>query len=241
MTNAELTTELTTTVLALPGILDPMYWLGEGGLFASAVLPGILIIVFIETGLLFPLLPGDSLLFTGGLLAAAPNPPVNIWVLAVSVAIVAILGDQTAYFIGRRIGPALFDKEDSRFFKKRYVMESHAFFERHGPKTIILARFVPIVRTFTPVLAGVSYMRYPVFLGFDIVGGILWGAGVTLLGYFLGSVPFVKNNLELMILLIVFLSILPGITAVGRNVLQRRGALPPEPRTPETTGTPERD
>jgi membrane-associated protein len=213
-----------TTTLAMPSILDPMYWLGEGGMFASAVLPGILIIVFIETGLLFPLLPGDSLLFTGGLLAAAPNPPVNIWVLAASVSVVAVLGDQCAYFIGRRIGPALFDKEDSRFFKKRYVSESHAFFERHGPKTIILARFVPIVRTFTPVLAGVSTMRYPVFLGFDIIGGVLWGAGVTLLGYFLGNVPFVKNNLELMILLIVFLSVLPGLTAVGRNMLNRRRA-----------------
>jgi len=212
-----------TTMLAMPNILDPMYWLGEGGMFASAVLPGILIIVFIETGLLFPLLPGDSLLFTGGLLAAAPNPPVNIWVLVVSVSVVAVLGDQCAYFIGRRIGPALFDKEDSRFFKKRYVSESHAFFERHGPKTIILARFVPIVRTFTPVLAGVSAMRYPVFLGFDIIGGVLWGAGVTLLGYFLGNVPFVKSHIELMILLIVFLSVLPGLTAVGRNMLNRRG------------------
>jgi membrane-associated protein len=212
-----------TTTLAMPSILDPMYWLGEGGMFASAVLPGILIIVFIETGLLFPLLPGDSLLFTGGLLAAAPNPPVNIWVLVVSVSVVAVLGDQCAYFIGRRIGPALFDKEDSRLFKKRYVSESHAFFERHGPKTIILARFVPIVRTFTPVLAGVSNMRYPVFLGFDIVGGVLWGAGMTLLGYFLGNVPFVKSHIELMILLIVFLSVLPGLTAVGRNMLNRRG------------------
>ncbi|BBZ79234.1 putative membrane protein [Mycolicibacterium anyangense] len=213
---------MTTTVLALPSIMDPMYWLGEGGLFASAVLPGILVIVFIETGLLFPLLPGDSLLFTGGLLAAAPHPPVNIWVLVIAVSLVAILGDQCAYFIGRRIGPALFDKEDSRFFKKHYVTESHAFFEKHGPKTIIMARFVPIVRTFTPVLAGVSYMRYPVFLGFDIVGGIAWGGGVTLLGYFLGNVPFVKNNLELMILLIVFLSILPALITVGRNVIARR-------------------
>ena len=219
---------MTTTVLALPHIMDPMYWLGEGGPFAAAVLPGILLIVFIETGLLFPLLPGDSLLFTGGLLAAAPNPPVNIWVLVVAVPVVAVLGDQCAYFIGRRIGPALFDKEDSRLFKKHYVTESHAFFERHGPKTIILARFVPIVRTFTPVLAGVSAMRYPVFLAFDIVGGILWGAGVTLLGYFLGNVPFVKAHLELMILLIVFLSILPGLITVGRNVLARRRALPEE-------------
>jgi membrane-associated protein len=213
---------MTTTVMALPSIMDPMYWLGEGGLFASAVLPGILVIVFIETGLLFPLLPGDSLLFTGGLLAAAPHPPVNIWVLVISVSAVAVLGDQCAYFIGRRIGPALFDKEDSRFFKKHYVTESHAFFEKHGPKTIIMARFVPIVRTFTPVLAGVSTMRYPLFLGFDIIGGVAWGAGVTLLGYFLGNVPFVKNNLELMILLIVFLSILPGLITVARNVIARR-------------------
>lgn len=217
---------MTTTAMALPGIMDPMYWLGEGGPFASAVLPGILIIVFIETGLLFPLLPGDSLLFTGGLLAAAPHPPVSIWVLLVCVPLVAVLGDQCAYFIGRRIGPALFDKEDSRLFKKRYVSESHAFFERHGAKTIIMARFVPIVRTFTPVLAGVSYMRYPVFLAFDIVGGVLWGAGVTLLGYFLGNVAFVKAHLELMILLIVFLSVLPGLIAVGRNLLRRRGVLP---------------
>jgi len=221
----------TNTLMALPNIMDPMYWLGEGGLFASAVLPGILVIVFIETGLLFPLLPGDSLLFTGGLLAAAPNPPVNIWVLAASVSLVAVLGDQCAYLIGRRIGPALFDKEDSRFFKKHYVTESHAFFERYGPKTIILARFVPVVRTFTPVLAGVSSMRYPVFLGYDIVGGIAWGGGVTVLGYFLGSVPFVKEHVELMILLIVFLSVLPAVISVGRGVMARRREAHEDPET----------
>ena len=166
---------MTDAVMAAPGFMDPMYWLGGGGVFGSAVLAGILIIVFIETGLLFPLLPGDTLLFAGGFLASAPHPPVNIWVLAPSAALVAVLGDQCAYFIGRRIGPALFDKDDSRFFKKRYVAQTHEFFEKHGPKTIILARFVPIVRTFTPVLAGVSYMRYPAFLGFDIIGGVAWG------------------------------------------------------------------
>jgi len=213
--------------MALPSVMDPMYWIGPGGLFASAVLPGILVVVFIETGLLFPILPGDSLLFTGGLLAAGGT--LNIWTLVISVPLVAIAGDQTAYFIGRRVGPALFKKEDSRFFRKHYVTQSHEFFEKHGPFTIILARFVPIVRTFTPVIAGVSKMRYPVFLGFDIVGGILWGAGVTLLGYFLGNVGFVKNHLELMILLIVFLSILPGIISVGRGLIARRrnrGAAP---------------
>jgi membrane-associated protein len=221
---------MTNTVMALPNIMDPMYWIGPGGLFASAVLPAILVIVFIETGLLFPLLPGDSLLFTGGLLAAGGT--MNIWILVLAVSAVAVAGDQTAYFIGRRIGPALFDKEDSRFFKKHYVTESHAFFERYGAKTIILARFVPVVRTFTPVLAGVSYMRYPVFLGFDIIGGIAWGGGVTLLGYFLGNVPFVKDHLELMILLIVFLSILPAVISVGRGVLARRNQeKDPDPLT----------
>jgi membrane-associated protein len=225
------------TVLALPGLMDPMYWIGPGGLFASAVLPGILIIVFIETGLLFPLLPGDSLLFTGGLLAAGGT--MSIWTLVVAVPVVAVAGDQTAYFIGRRIGPALFKKEDSRFFKKHYVTESHEFFEKYGPFTIILARFVPIVRTFTPVIAGVSKMRYPVFLGFDIIGGILWGAGVTLLGYFLGNVPFVKHNLELMILLIVFLSVLPGIISVARGLLgRRRGAAKQPDVQPEPTEQP---
>jgi membrane-associated protein len=213
-----------TTVAALPSIMDPEYWVGAGGVFAAAVLPAILVMVFIETGLLFPLLPGDSLLFFGGLLAARDHPPVNIWVLAVTVATVAVLGDQCAYFIGRRIGAALFTKEDSRLFKQRYVTESHAFFERHGPKAIIIGRFVPVVRTFMPVIAGVSKMRYPVFLGFDIIGGIGWGAGVTLLGYFLGGFEFVKNNLELMILAVAFVSVLPGIISVGRALLERRRA-----------------
>lgn len=209
-------------IVALPDILDPMYWLGADGVFGSAVLPGILVIVFIETGLLFPLLPGESLLFTGGLLAASAHPPVSIQVLATCVAVVAVLGDQTGYFIGRRIGPALFKKEDSRFFKKHYVTESHAFFEKYGPWTIILARFAPIVRTFVPVVAGVSYMRYPVFLGFDIVGGIAWGAGATLLGYFLGNVPFVNQNLETIILGILVVSLLPALISGVRAYRARR-------------------
>nr|WP_211243151.1 VTT domain-containing protein [Rhodococcus oryzae] len=205
----------------MPQWMDPMYLLTESWL-KNLVLPAILAIVFIETGLLFPLLPGDSLLFTGGLLAAQPNPPVNIWVLMIAVPVVAILGDQTAYWIGRKIGPSLFKKEDSRFFKKEYVTESHAFFEKHGPKTIILARFVPIVRTFTPVIAGVSKMNYRTFLGYDIVGGILWGGGVTILGYFLGNVAFIRDHVEAIFLLIVFISILPGIAAVAKKVMASR-------------------
>lgn len=213
---------MTIATMAASGFMDPMYWLGDGGLFASAVLPGILLIIFVETGLLFPLLPGDTLLFTGGFLASITNPPVNVWILAPSAAAVAVLGDQCAYLIGRRVGPALFDKEDSRFFKRRYVTQSHAFFEKHGPKTIVLARFVPVVRTFTPVLAGVSYMRYPVFLGFDIVGGVAWGAGLTLVGYFLGSrVPFVHDHLEFVVLTIALVSGLPAIMSMVQTLVRR--------------------
>jgi membrane-associated protein len=215
--------------MASGSILDPMFWLGGDGPFGSAVLPTILVIVFVETGLLFPLLPGESLLFTGGLLAAHGNP--NIWVLAPAVAVVAVLGDQTGYFIGRRIGPALFKKEDSRFFKQHHVTDSHAFFEKYGPWAIILARFMPFVRTFTPVVAGVSYMRYPVFLGFDIVGGVLWGGGVTIAGYFLGNVPFVHQNLEKIVLVILFVSLLPALIAAARGYRSRhrRPAVLDEP------------
>jgi membrane-associated protein len=213
-------TESVTSNLALTELLDPMHLLTETWL-KNAVLPAILVIVFIETGLLFPILPGDSLLFTGGLLSAQPNPPVSIWVLVPAVVLIAFAGDQCAYWIGRAIGPALFQKEDTRFFKKHYVTETHEFFEKHGPKTIVLARFVPIVRTFMPVLAGVSKMDYRKYVAFDIVGAVLWGGGVTVLGYFLGNVAFIRDHVEAIFLLIVFVSILPGITAVVKKI--RRG------------------
>jgi membrane-associated protein len=205
---------------------------------ANAVLPAILIIVFIETGLLFPILPGDSLLFTGGMLSAQPDPPVSIWILLPAVIAVAFLGDQCGYWIGRAIGPKIFHKEDTRWFKKHYVTDTHAFFEKHGPKTIILARFVPIVRTFMPVLAGVSQMTYRKFVAFDIVGAILWGGGVTVLGYFLGNVAFVRDHIEAIFLFIVFLSILPAILTVAKK-LRNRGATPAgDVLEAELTGTP---
>ena len=230
--------ETTTNLALLPNWLDPVYLLTDGGPFATAVLPAILIIVFIETGLLFPLLPGDSLLFTGGLLSAQPNPPVSVWVLVPAVAVTAIAGDQCAYWIGRKIGPALFSKEDSRFFKQKYVTESHAFFEKWGPATIILARFVPIARTFTPVLAGVSKMTYSKFLAFDIVGGIAWGGGVTILGYFLGNVAFIRDNIEGIFLLIVFISILPGIIEVAKRLRAARKQSAPATDSPEPVDVP---
>jgi len=191
----------------------------------DAVLPAILVMVFIETGLLFPILPGDSLLFTGGLLAVHPSHPVSIWVLVPAVAITAVAGDQCAYWIGRAIGPALFQRQDGRFFKQRYVTETHAFFEKYGPKTIILGRFVPIVRTFMPVLAGVSKMDYRKFLAFDIVGGVAWGGGVTILGALLGNVSFIRNHIESIFILIVIVSILPGIISVVKKLRNHEPVL----------------
>jgi len=219
-------TDAVTSNLALTELLDPMHLLTETWL-KNAVLPAILVIVFIETGLLFPLLPGDSLLFTGGLLAAQENPPVSLWVLLPAVTVIAFAGDQCGYWIGRAIGPALFNKEDTRFFKKSYVTETHEFFEKHGPKTIILARFVPIVRTFMPVLAGVSKMSYRRYVAFDIVGAVAWGGGVTVLGYFLGNVAFIRDHVEGIFLLIVFVSILPGISAVAKKLRNRKAEVAP--------------
>ncbi|WP_282778338.1 MULTISPECIES: DedA family protein [unclassified Nocardia] len=208
----------------MPQFLDPMYLLTESWL-KNAVLPAILAIVFIETGLLFPLLPGDSLLFTGGLLAAQPNPPVSIWILAPAIAVTAFLGDQCAYWIGRKgFGPALYHRPDGRFLKKKYITEAHDFFEKWGPAAIIMARFVPIARTFVPVLAGVSAMSYRKYVPFDIVGAILWGGGVTVLGYFLGNVAFIRDHVEAIFLIIVFISVLPMVGSVARALLGRRSA-----------------
>lgn len=202
-----------------------MYWLGDGGLFGSAVLPGVMIIVFIETGLLFPFLPGDTLLFTAGLIAAQPDAPVEIWTLAPCAAIAAVAGGQLGYVIGRRLGPALFKKEDARVFKKQYLETSHRFFERHGRKTIVIGHFVGVVRTFTPVIAGASGMRYRVFLAYDIVGAIAWGVGLTVVGYHLGGVAFVSTHLEWIVLTIAVLSALPVVGSLLRAAALRRRAV----------------
>lgn len=202
-----------------------MYWLGDGGLFGSAVLPGVMIIVFIETGLLFPFLPGDTLLFTAGLIAAQPDAPVEIWTLAPCAAIAAVAGGQLGYVIGRRLGPALFKKEDARVFKIQYLETSHRFFERHGRKTIVIGHFVGVVRTFTPVIAGASGMRYRVFLAYDIVGAIAWGVGLTVVGYHLGGVAFVSTHLEWIVLTIAVLSALPVVGSLLRAAALRRRAV----------------
>jgi membrane-associated protein len=135
----------------------------------------------------------------------------------VGCAVTAIFGDQVGYLIGRRVGPSLFKREDSRLFKRKYVEDAEAFFEKHGSKTIVMARFVPIVRTFVPVIAGVSNMEYRTFVTFNVVGGILWSCGVILLGYFLGQVDVVAEHLELAILSVVAISLLPMVIEVLRS------------------------
>lgn len=206
----------------MPGPMDPMYWLGDGGPFGSAVLPGVMVVVLIETGLLFPFLPGDTLLFTAGLLAAQANAPVDVWTLAPCAATAAVIGGQLGFLIGRRLGPALFGKEDARLFKKHYLVSSHEFFERHGRKAIVIGHFVGVVRTFMPVIAGASGMRYPLFLVYDVLGAIAWGVGLTVAGFHLGNVSFVGRHLEAMVMLIAVLSTLPVAASALQALRARR-------------------
>ncbi|MEV8332679.1 VTT domain-containing protein [Streptomyces niveus] len=197
-------------------------WLDPGHLISTFGLIGVLLVVFAESGLLIGFfLPGDSLLFTTGLLVAGHTYLTQpLWLICLLIVLAAVLGDQTGYLIGRKAGPALFRRPDSRLFKQENVEKANAFFERYGPRSIVLARFVPIVRTFTPVIAGVGAMRYRTFVVFNVIGGTLWGVGVTVLGYFLGQIDFVKTNIELILIAIVVVSLLPIVIEYARA---RRG------------------
>ncbi|WP_326698229.1 VTT domain-containing protein [Streptomyces sp. NBC_01754] len=187
-----------------PSWLDPDYLLNTFGL------PGLLLIVFAESGLLIGFfLPGDSLLFTTGLLVTTGDLKYPLWLVCTLVAVAAIVGDQVGYLFGRKVGPSLFKRPDSRLFKQENVEKAHEFFEKYGPKSLVLARFVPIVRTFTPIIAGVSRMNYRSFITFNIIGGVLWGVGVTLLGAALGKIDFVHEHIELILILIVLISVVP--------------------------------
>ena len=173
-------------------------------------------IIFVETGLVvMPFLPGDSLLFTAGALAYATGA-LNIGYLIILLFIAAFLGDTVNYFIGKSIGPKVF-RRDYRFLKKEYLLQTQAFYEKHGGKTIIFARFIPIIRTFAPFIAGVGTMNYSRFLLYNLVGGFLWISSFLLLGYFFGSIPIVKNNLPLVMLGIVIVSVLPPIIELIRS------------------------
>lgn len=172
-------------------------------------------IIFSETGFVItPFLPGDSLLFAAGALAARGG--LNVWVLFLLLALAAIAGNTSNYFIGRYVGPKVFET-GSRFFKKEYLDRAHAFYEKYGPITVVLARFVPIVRTFAPFVAGIGRMSYSQFLLYNIVGGSLWVALFVLGGYFFGNITAVRQNFSLVILAIIFLSLLPAIIEYIRH------------------------
>ena len=178
------------------------------------------LIVFCETGLVItPLLPGDSLLFAAGSFAGMGMLDVGLLFLLLSGA--AILGDSVNYYIGSRMGPKVFQKENSRIFKKEYLEKTRRFYEKYGGKTIILARFVPIVRTFAPFVAGVGTMSYRRFAAFNIAGGILWVGIFVFGGYYLGGLPIVKQNFSIVILAVIFISILPGIVSLFRGHSRR--------------------
>ncbi len=180
-------------------------------------------IVFAETGLMVGFfLPGDSLLVTAGVFAA--NGRLSIWWLNVLLVAAAIVGDTVGYWIGRKAGPALFNRPRSRFFNPAHLRRAHDFYEKHGGKTIIIARFMPIVRTFAPVVAGMGKMEYHRFLSFNVFGGLLWVLSMTLIGYYLGQFAWVKKNIEIVIVIVVFVSILPGLIAAAREWLKKRRA-----------------
>jgi membrane-associated protein len=213
--------------------LDPQEMLDSFGPYATI---GLFLIVFAETGLLIGFfLPGDSLLFTAGVLASKGD--LNIAVILVGCFLAAVIGDQVGYTIGQRLGPSLFRRQDSRFFKQKYVERTKDFFELHGPKTILLARFVPVVRTFAPVLAGVGQMSRRTFATYNIVGGFVWAVGVTLAGYLLGEVigeDEIDKYLLPIIGVIIVLSILPPLIEVLRERKRNKQSTTSSPEeTPE--------
>lgn len=180
------------------------------------------IIIFMETGFVVtPFLPGDSLLFAAGAVAAMPNEPLSLIPLILLLLCAAFGGDNTNYFIGRFLGKTVYEK-NYRLIKREYLDKTHTFYEKHGGKTIIIARFMPIIRTFAPFVAGVGTMRYLRFISFSIVGSIFWVGLFCLSGYFFGSIPFIKKNFSLVIVTIILVSLMPMIVAFIKNYLEKQ-------------------
>jgi membrane-associated protein len=174
------------------------------------------LIVFLETGLVItPILPGDSLLFAAGAFAALGH--LSLWPLFFLLCVAAILGDTVNYAIGARLGPKVFSYSKSRFFNPEHLKKTHAFYEKYGGKTIIIARFVPIVRTFAPFVAGVGQMSYRQFIGYNVIGGVLWVSICVFAGYFFGNLPFVKKNFSVVVIVIVLISLLPAVIEYLRH------------------------
>ena len=212
--------------------IPSLHLLGAFGIDIEATISafgilGILAIVFAESGLLIGFfLPGDSLLFTAGFLTQVGILKFDIHLLVVLLFIAAVLGDSVGYTFGRRVGRKLFTRPNSRLFKQEHVQKAEAFYEKHGGKTIILARFVPVVRTFAPVIAGVGHMRYKTFLAYNVIGGLLWAGGITYLGYFLGA-WFTSLGLDIdqvilpVVVIIILLSISPALIHLLKDKEQR--------------------
>jgi membrane-associated protein len=215
--------------------VEPFDWIlrtlrDPGDLIRWGGYPVIALVVFLETGALVFFLPGDSLLVVAGLYAAKGE--LSLLLLNVLLIPAAILGDALSYAIGRKGGPLLFNRPRSRFFRPDHLRAAHEFYERHGGKTIVLARFMPIFRTFVPVAAGIASMGYRRFATYNVLGGTLWVLSMTCTGYFLGSaVPGIQHHIEKVILLVVLLSILPGVVGWLRARRKGRGA-PPSPGAP---------
>ena len=210
-------------------------WLSPDYLIETFALPGILLIVFAESGL-FAFLPGDSLLFTAGLFVAQGeyiSQP--LWLVCTLIVLAAVIGDQVGYMIGKFLGPKLFNRPNSKLFKKENLDKAHEFMEKYGPKAIVLARFVPIVRTFAPIVAGAGRMKYRTFLTYNVIGGVAWGTGVTLAGYWLGQIEFIRTNVEPILVLIVVVSVVPIAIEYLRERKKKQAAAtaPAAPQQPQ--------
>lgn len=204
-------------------------WLSPDYLIETFSLPGILLIVFAESGL-FAFLPGDSLLFTAGLFVAEGNYISQpLWLVCTLIVLAAVIGDQVGYMIGKFFGPKLFNRPNSKLFKQENLEKAHEFMEKYGPKAIVLARFVPIVRTFAPIVAGAGRMKYRTFFTYNLIGGVAWGCGVTLAGYWLGQIELIKTNIEPILILIVFLSVVPIIIEYLRERGKKKRAAAETP------------
>lgn len=181
------------------------------------------VIIFCETGLVVtPFLPGDSLIFVAGALAARPDNDLNIFFMVALIIAAAIIGDSVNFEIGKHLGRRLFRNPDSKIFKQKYLDKTHDFYAKYGGTTIILARFVPIVRTFAPFVAGMGRMNYMRFISFNVVGGILWVCIFAFLGFFVGNIPWVQSNLKLLVVIIIIVSLLPPVFEVYRNKRKNR-------------------
>jgi membrane-associated protein len=204
-------------------------WISPDYLIETFSLPGILLIVFAESGL-FAFLPGDSLLFTAGLFVAQGefiSQP--LWLVCTLIVAAAVLGDQVGYMIGKFFGPRLFSRPNSKLFKQENLEKAHEFMDKYGPKAIVLARFVPIVRTFAPIVAGAGRMKYRTFLTYNVIGGVAWGTGVTLAGYWLGQIEFIRTNVEAILVLIVVVSVVPIAIEYLRERKKKQRAAAAEP------------